>query len=102
MVLFPEPLSPVSHSVAPFCPSSWFRSSRVACPSCQVMLVALITVIAPSLLRAYPDKGTGLLLLCDFRSPVPLSGYALNREKEKVKGKRHRVAPSAFFLLPGS
>ena len=35
---------PVNQRVAPFCCSSSSRSSRLTCPSCQVMLVALIFV----------------------------------------------------------
>src|SRR5581483_785679 len=45
MVLLPEPLRPVNHNVAPFCFSKAARSSRVTCPSCQVMFVALISAI---------------------------------------------------------
>src|SRR5437870_3181503 len=45
MVLLPEPLSPVNQTVAPFCFSRPPRSSRVTWPSCQVMFVALLSLI---------------------------------------------------------
>src|SRR5262249_34006032 len=45
MVLLPEPERPVNHKVAPPCLSKPARSSRMTCPSCQVMLVALISAI---------------------------------------------------------
>src|SRR5688572_12876388 len=46
MVLLPDPDSPVNQSVAPFCLSKLARSSRVTCPSCQVMLVAFTSAIS--------------------------------------------------------
>src|SRR5579875_3052151 len=52
MVLLPEPDRPVNHKVAPFCLSSCARSSRLTCPSCQVMFVALIWVISSSVFRS--------------------------------------------------
>src|SRR5262245_18967252 len=51
MVLLPDPDRPVNHRVAPCCLSSPSRSSRVTCPSCQVIFVALIAVIGLCLLE---------------------------------------------------
>src|SRR5207253_1340990 len=42
-------LKPVNQSVAPFWRKSAARSSRVTCPSCQVMFVARISVIVRSI-----------------------------------------------------
>src|SRR6266699_2076952 len=49
MVLFPDPLRPVNQRVAPFCFKRPARSSRVAWPSCQVMLVARTSVMRRNL-----------------------------------------------------
>src|SRR5438309_1950074 len=61
MVLLPEPLRPVNQSVAPFCFSRPARSSRVAWPSCQVMLVALISLMLTDLLPSTPGCETIVL-----------------------------------------
>src|SRR4051812_45695688 len=45
IVLLPEPDNPVNQSVAPACLSSFFRSSRVTVPSCQVICAAFTSLI---------------------------------------------------------
>src|SRR5262245_59811377 len=51
MVLLPDPDRPVNHRVAPRCFSSASRSARETWPSCQVTLVARISVCMKTAVR---------------------------------------------------
>src|SRR5437870_10070806 len=58
IVDFPEPESPVSHTVQPRCPFSCSRSARVTAPGCHTMLVAFCLVIGRVLYRPDGDAAS--------------------------------------------
>src|SRR6187549_403514 len=99
MVDLPLALRPVIHTVTPFWPRSFSRSSRVTEPSCQVMFVAFCSAIFPSFLFkqrraqiAFAETGHDR----DDRLALVL------RPRRHLRGRRHVAAATdagedAFF-----
>src|SRR5262245_34092427 len=94
MVDLPEPERPVSHTVAPLCPFSFSRSSRLTAPWCQTMFVAFCCAIgARALARAAPGgKGARddrALRQDAARADAPLADEtARSRARRGILGER--------------